>query len=64
MMKIQKILYASGFSFQKRTPNNSHATIKDWIKSLEELEKIPYSISFRSWYSNNFKRAYKRDYFI
>ncbi len=39
-----KILYASDLVFNKRTPTTPHATIKDWIKSLEELEKIPYSI--------------------
>lgn len=39
-----KILYASDLVFNKRTPTTPHANIEDWIKSLEELEKIPYSI--------------------
>lgn len=39
-----KILYASDLVFNKRTPTTPHANIENWIKSLEELEKIPYSI--------------------
>jgi uncharacterized sulfatase len=40
----RKILYASDLVFNKRTPTTPHANIEDWIKALEELEKIPYSI--------------------
>ena len=40
----KKILYASDLVFNKRTPSTPHANIKDWINSLNELEKIDYSI--------------------
>lgn len=39
-----KILYASDLVFNKRTPTTPHANMQNWIKSLEELEKIDYSI--------------------
>ena len=39
-----KILYASDLVFYKRTPATPHANIQNWIKSLEELEKIDYSV--------------------
>jgi quinoprotein relay system zinc metallohydrolase 1 len=39
-----KILYASDLVFNKRTPTTPHANIQNWIKSLNELEKIDYSI--------------------
>lgn len=39
-----KILYASDLVFYKRTPATSHANIQKWIKALEELQKIDYSI--------------------
>lgn len=39
-----KILYASDLVFYKRTPATPHANLDKWIKSLEELEKINYSI--------------------
>ena len=39
-----KILYASDLVFNKRTLTTPHANMQNWIKSLEELEKIDYSI--------------------
>lgn len=39
-----KILYASDLVFNKRTLTTPHANIQNWLKSLEELEKINYSI--------------------
>lgn len=39
-----KILYSADLVFFKRTPATAHANIEKWIKSLEELEKIDYSI--------------------
>ena len=39
-----KILYASDLVFNKRTLTTPHANMQNWIKSLEELEKINYSI--------------------
>lgn len=39
-----KILYASDLVFNKRTPTTPHANMKNWIKSLDELVKIDYSI--------------------
>jgi uncharacterized sulfatase len=39
-----KILYASDLVFNKRTPTTPHANMQNWIKSLNELEKIDYSI--------------------
>jgi uncharacterized sulfatase len=39
-----KILYASDLVFYKRTPSTPHANMENWIKSLNELEKIDYSI--------------------
>jgi quinoprotein relay system zinc metallohydrolase 1 len=39
-----KILYASDLVFYKRTPATPHANINKWIKSLKELENIPYTI--------------------
>jgi uncharacterized sulfatase len=39
-----KILYTSDLVFYKRTPSTPHANMKNWIKSLKELEKIDYSI--------------------
>ena len=39
-----KILYASDLVFNKRTLTTPHANMQNWLKSLEELEKINYSI--------------------
>lgn len=39
-----KILYTSDLIFNKRTLATPHANIKEWIKSLKQLEKIKYSI--------------------
>lgn len=39
-----KILYSADLVFFKRTPATAHADIQKWIKSLEELQKIDYSI--------------------
>lgn len=39
-----KIFYASDLVFNKRTLTTPHANMQNWIKSLEELEKIDYSI--------------------
>ena len=39
-----KILYASDLVFNKRTLTTPHANMQNWLKSLEELEKIDYSI--------------------
>lgn len=38
-----KILYASDLVFNKRTPTTPHANIENWLKALDELEKIPYT---------------------
>lgn len=40
----KKILYASDLVFNKRTPSTPHANIENWIKALDELEKIPYTM--------------------
>ena len=39
-----KILYASDLVFNKRTLTTPHANMQNWIKSLQELEKINYSV--------------------
>lgn len=39
-----KILYSADLVFYKRTPATAHANIKKWIKSLQELEQIDYSL--------------------
>ena len=39
-----KILYSSDLVFNKRALATPHADINQWIKTLEELEKIDYSI--------------------
>lgn len=39
-----KILYTSDLIFNKRTLATPHANIDEWIKSLDQLEKINYSI--------------------
>lgn len=39
-----KILYSADLVFHKRTPATAHANIKNWITSLEQLEKIDYKI--------------------
>jgi quinoprotein relay system zinc metallohydrolase 1 len=39
-----KTLYSADLVFYKRTPATAHANIKKWIKSLQELEQIDYSL--------------------